>query len=404
MKKLLLLILTIGFGFQGYSQCTANTKSILLNGTSNYVSFTTDNNLQIDSAITVEAWIKPTAFGATNFTNSIFCKHSWTQGEMGYVLRCGGTGQLSFNFAGLDSTGTPTNWEEIVSPINALTLNTWQHVAATYDGDTARLFINTIQVATYAYKGSIVPSTSFPACIGRLSETGVGASRYFSGQIDEVRVWNRAQTQAQILAGYNRHISPTSVGLVGYWNFNITTGTNIPDQTSSGNAATLTSGTLSPNVPFYQGAPTPIITTNGAVLTSTSATTYQWNYNGQPILTGTTQSYTATQNGTYTVTIVDSIGCPATSAPAIVTGVGIQEINNSNNLLIKNLSNSIEIEALNATKIESAQIFNSNGSLVAEEQKQETTVSFNKSNFAKGIYIINVTTDKGMYQSRVAIQ
>lgn len=404
MKKLLLLILTIGFGFQGYSQCTANTKSILLNGTSSYASFTTDNNLQIDSAITIEAWIKPTAFGANNFTNSIFCKHSWTQGEMGYVLRCGGSGQLSFNFAGLDSTGTPTSWIDVVSPVSALTLNTWQHVAATFDGDTARLFINTIQVTAYAFKGSIVPSTSFPACIGRLSETGVGASRYFSGQIDEVRVWNRAQTQAQILAGYNRHISPTSVGLVGYWNFNITTGTNIPDQTTSGNAATLNSGSLSTNVPFYQGAPTPIVTTNGAVLTSSSATTYQWNYNGQPILTGTTQSYTATQNGTYTVTIVDSIGCPATSAPVIITGVGIQEINNSNNLLVKNLSNSIEIEALNATKIESTQIFNSTGSLVAEEQNQETTVSFNKSNFAKGIYIINVTTDKGMYQSRVAIQ
>jgi hypothetical protein len=404
MKKLLLLILTIGFGFQGYSQCTANTKSILLNGTSSYASFTTDNNLQIDSAITIEAWIKPTAFGANNFTNSIFCKHSWTQGEMGYVLRCGGSGQLSFNFAGLDSTGTPTSWIDVVSPVSALTLNTWQHVAATFDGDTARLFINTIQVTAYAFKGSIVPSTSFPACIGRLSETGVGASRYFSGQIDEVRVWNRAQTQAQILAGYNRHISPTSVGLVGYWNFNITTGTNIPDQTTSGNAATLNSGSLSTNVPFYQGAPTPIVTTNGAVLTSSSATTYQWNYNGQPILTGTTQSYTATQNGTYTVTIVDSIGCPATSAPVIITGVGIQEINNINNLLVKNLSNSIEIEALNATKIESTQIFNSTGSLVAEEQNQETTVSFNKSNFAKGIYIINVSTDKGMYQSRVAIQ
>jgi hypothetical protein len=404
MKKILLLILTLGFGYQTYSQCTANTKSILLNGTSNYVSFNTDNNLQIDSAITVEAWIKPTAFGANNYTNSIFCKHSWTQGEMGYVLRCGGSGQLSFNFAGLDSTGAPTSWQNVVSPTSALTLNTWQHVAATYDGDTARLFVNTIQVTAFAFKGSIVPSTTFPACIGRLSDTGVGASRYFSGQIDEVRVWNRAESQAELAAGYNRHISPTSPGLVGYWNFNVVSGTNLPDQTSSANAATLTSGTLSPNVPFYQGALTPIITTNGALLTSTSATTYQWNYNGQPIVTGVNQSYTATQNGTYTVTIIDSIGCPATSAPVIITGVGIQEISNSNNLIVKNLPNSIEIVAMNSTKIESAQIFNSNGSLVAEEQNQESSVSFNKSVLAKGIYIINLTTDKGLYQSRVAIQ
>jgi Concanavalin A-like lectin/glucanases superfamily len=404
MKRILLLILTLGFGTQAYSQCTANTKSIVLNGTSSYVSFTTDSNLQIDSAITVEAWIKPTAFGANNYTNSIFCKHSWTQGEMGYVLRCGASGQLSFNFAGLDSTGTPTSWQNVVSPTSALTLNTWQHVAATYDGDTARLFVNTIQVTAYAFKGSIVPSTSFPAVIGRLSDPGVGASRYFSGQIDEVRVWNRAVSQTELAAGYNRHISPTSPGLAGYWNFNIAAGTSLPDQTSSGNAGTLTSGSLSTNVPFFQGSLTPIISTNGAVLTSTSATTYQWNYNGQPIVTGTNQSYTATQNGTYTVTIVDSIGCPATSAPVIVNGVGIQEISNRNNLVVKNLANSIEIVAMNSTKIESAQIFNSNGSLIAEVENQESTVSFNKSQFAKGIYIINVTTDKGLYQSRVAIQ
>lgn len=404
MKKLLLFILMLNIGQTVFGQCTANTKSLVFNGTSSYVSFATDANLQIDSAITIEAWIKPAAFGANNYTNSIFCKHSWTQGEMGYVLRCGGSGQLSFNFAGLDSTGAPTSWQNVVSPTSALTLNNWQHVAATYDGDTARLYINTIQVTAYPFKGSIVPSTSFPACIGRLSDTGVGASRYFNGQIDELRVWNRAVSQSELALGYNRHISPTSNGLVGYWNFNIASGTNLPDQTASSNAGTLTSGSLSPNVPFYQGALTPLVTTNGAVLTSTSATTYQWNYNGQPILSGTTQTYTATQNGTYTVTIVDSIGCPATSAPVIITGVGIQEINNSNDLIVKNLANSIEIVAMKSAKIESVQIFNSNGSLVAEVENLESTVSFDKSLFAKSIYIINVTTDKGQYQSRIAIQ
>ncbi len=404
MKKILLLILMTGFGLTGYSQCTANTKSISLNGTSSYVSFSNDSNLQIDSAITVEAWIKPSVFGANNYSNSIFCKHSWSQGEMGYVLRCGGSGQLSFNFAGKDSLGTPANWKEVLSPINALTVNTWQHVAATYDGDTARLFINTIQVATFAYNGSIVPSTALPACIGRLSETSVAASRFFNGLIDEVRVWKRALSRTELAAGYNRHISPTSPGLVGYWNFNVTTGTNISDQTSSGNTGTLMAGSLSTNVPFYQGALTPIVTSSGALLTSTSATTYQWNYNGQPIITGTNQIYTATQNGTYTVTIVDSIGCPATSAPAIITGVSIQEISSSHNLTINNLANTIEIIAQNTTKIVSAQIFNSNGSLVAELQSQDNVASFNKSTFAKGIYIINITTDKGLYQSRIAIQ
>jgi len=404
MKYIAIIILCSTLSVQSKAQCTANTKSILLGGITSYVSFTNSTNLTLDSTVTLEAWIKPSSFGASSFTNSIICKHSSSQGKQGYVIRCGGTGQLSFAIAGTDSSGLVPTWQEIISPINTLSLNTWQHVAGVYDGDSLKIYLNTIEIGATAFRGSIVPSTAFPLCIGRWSEGSGTPSRFFSGQIDEARIWNRALSRTEILAGYNRHISPTSTGLVGYWNFNVASGTNIPDQTSSGNTGTLISGSLSTNVPFYQGSLTPVITANGINLTSTSATTYQWNYNGQPILTGTTQSYTATQNGTYTVTIVDSIGCPATSAPVIITGVGIQEINNSNNLLVKNLSNSIEIEALNATKIASAQIFNSTGSLVAEEQNQETTVSFNKSNFAKGIYIINVSTDKGMYQSRVAIQ
>lgn len=404
MKLIITLFLFCSTYVTGYTQCTANTKSILLGGTSGYVSFVNSTNLSLDSTVTLEAWIKPTSFGTSSFTNSIICKHNSSQGKQGYVIRCGGQGQLSFAIAGTDSSGLVPTWKEIISPINTLTLNTWQHVAGVYDGDSLKIFLNTIEVGSTEFRGSIVPSTAFPLCIGRWSEGSGTPSRYFSGQIDEARIWDRALSRSEILAGYNRHISPTSTGLVGYWNFNVTSGTNIPDQTSNGNAGTLVSGSLSPLVPFYQGSLTPLITTSGTQLTSSSATTYQWNYNGQPIVTGTNQTYTATQNGTYTVTIVDSIGCPATSAPVIITGVGIQEISNSNNLIVKNLENSIEVFTINSTKIESAQIFNSNGSLVAEEQNQESSISFNKSLFAKGIYIINVTTDKGLYQSRVAIQ
>jgi hypothetical protein len=74
------------------------------------------------------------------------------------------------------------------------------------------------------------PNTAFPMRIGRLCDAGQTDSRAFNGQIDEVRIWNIAKPQAEILAGYNRHISPTSNGLVGYWNFNIASGTTVQDR------------------------------------------------------------------------------------------------------------------------------------------------------------------------------
>lgn len=69
----------------------------------------------------------------------------------------------------------------------------------------------------------------------------------------------------------------------------------------------------------------PVITANFSVLTSTSATTYQWYYNGNPIPGATNQSHTATQNGTYYVVITDMNGCSAFSSTITMVDVGIHE-------------------------------------------------------------------------------
>lgn len=60
--------------------------------------------------------------------------------------------------------------------------------------------------------------------------------------------------------------------------------------------------------------PTPGITQNGNVLTCTvTASAYQWYLNGSPIPGATSQSYTITQSGNYSVQITDANGCTAMS-------------------------------------------------------------------------------------------
>jgi hypothetical protein len=76
---------------------------------------------------------------------------------------------------------------------SALALNTWTHLAATYDGSTLRLFVNGVQVGSKAQTGSLLTSAN-PLQIG--GDTFYG--QYFAGRIDEVRVYNTALTQAQI--------------------------------------------------------------------------------------------------------------------------------------------------------------------------------------------------------------
>jgi len=87
------------------------------------------------------------------------------------------------------------------SPTNALPVNTWTHLATTYDGAVLRFYVNGIQVSSIAQTGNITTSSN-PLEFGGDSIFG----QYFQGTIDEVRVYNVALTPTQILADMN---SPT---------------------------------------------------------------------------------------------------------------------------------------------------------------------------------------------------
>ena len=88
-------------------------------------------------------------------------------------------------------------YAEALSP-NPLTANTWAHLAATYDGAMVRLYVNGVQVASRAQIGAIATSTN-PLQIGGDSIY----SQYFAGRIDEVRIYNRALSSAEIQSDMN---------------------------------------------------------------------------------------------------------------------------------------------------------------------------------------------------------
>ena len=75
-----------------------------------------------------------------------------------------------------------------------LVAGVWTHLAATYDRTTIRFYVNGIQVATAAQTAAISTSNAVLT---------IGADfygEYFNGLIDEVRIYNRALTAAEILA------------------------------------------------------------------------------------------------------------------------------------------------------------------------------------------------------------
>ena len=196
----------------------AQENSIDLDGwTNDYVDCGNYAALNITGTnITLEAWIRPDAFKANVWQGNIINKSGG--GDNGYMIRVGNGGQLNFNIG----TGW---WNEISSPIGALTLNTWAHVAATYDGATMRLYINGAQVAQ-GPENQNIGSASNNLLLG---EDPQFTGRYYPGRIEEVKIWNTTRTPAEIVSDMNDGTCiPYPAGMVAYYRFNqgIATGNN----------------------------------------------------------------------------------------------------------------------------------------------------------------------------------
>ena len=108
-----------------------------------------------------------------------------------------------------DNTDRPGVWIKVGNSIYSakgtakLPLNTWTHLAGTYNGTVLRFYVNGVQVSTRNISGAM-PTPSNALRIGGNSIWG----EYFVGIIDEVRVYNRALTQAEIQQGMNSAIVP----------------------------------------------------------------------------------------------------------------------------------------------------------------------------------------------------
>ncbi len=77
---------------------------------------------------------------------------------------------------------------------------TWIHVASTYDGHQLRIYINGTLDSSLAVSGATC-SNAEPLAIGAKNKTRAGLiEAYFDGRIDDVRVYSKALTAAQIKA------------------------------------------------------------------------------------------------------------------------------------------------------------------------------------------------------------
>ncbi|MCI0462329.1 MAG: hypothetical protein L0Z62_35705 [Gemmataceae bacterium] len=143
--------------------------------------------LATTSPFSVAAWIKPDALG--NYLGIVSEIGSESLASQ-FLLRTYPGGQLQF-------LRKPANGSAvaIVLTTNAITAGVWTHVAAVFAGGTdLRIFINGAQAATTSSSGTY--SSSLPT----RTRLGFTEDESFDGLIDEVGLYNRALSAAEIQA------------------------------------------------------------------------------------------------------------------------------------------------------------------------------------------------------------
>ena len=111
---------------------------------------------------------------------------------MGCVGRADDLGRpLSGRYKLTLGNGPSTYLDSGLSP----NVGVWQHIAATYDGSTARFFLDGVEVASSPFTGLVGNSNTW-----RIGAYGATPSGFFDGLIDNVRIYDRALVAAEIQA------------------------------------------------------------------------------------------------------------------------------------------------------------------------------------------------------------
>ncbi len=205
-------------GRVGYAEWATGVNGYGIRFTTNVSRVTVSNgDIRPSGDFTIDAWIKPTYIN--NSDNYIISRID----HLDYVLALDSQGRIKFYLADL----TPN---VVIGP--EIPLNEWTNVAGVYDKDNGRIkvYVNGILAASAGVSGNIT--------YGRKNVLiGKNITPDYRGIIDELTIYNRALTDAELLARYNT-----------VWNLYLSA--HPPTQT-----ATPVTPTLPPNTPTIMPTP-----------------------------------------------------------------------------------------------------------------------------------------------------
>jgi hypothetical protein len=158
-------------------------------------------SLALSTGMTLDAWVNPSAnAGATpnGGWRTVIMKERSTTGLSYALYGNDGNSNASRPAAYIRNGGVDK--EATAGP--ALPIGVWSHLAATFDGAAIRLYVNGVLRSTTPASGTIAASTA-PLRIGGNNVFSTPGTEFFAGLIDDVRIYNRALSAAEIATDMN---------------------------------------------------------------------------------------------------------------------------------------------------------------------------------------------------------
>ncbi|MFA7405112.1 MAG: LamG domain-containing protein, partial [Pelobacteraceae bacterium] len=219
-------VLSGGYTWVASGAFADNRNGLDFDGSNDYVDCGNNASVQRNGTqpFTVEAWVKPTG----GVWVAAVSKFVHTSSNEGYSLEIFSDNKVSLLYG--------NNWSDwnATTSDTALTSGVWSHIAATYDGSTVNIYVNGNLSQSANWTGGVTDSGT-PLLIGSRSGT-----TFFSGQIDEVRVWTIARTAAQLRESMAKTLAGNEAGLAAYYRLDELDGNTVYDLSSNANNGTLT--------------------------------------------------------------------------------------------------------------------------------------------------------------------
>ena len=175
-------------------------KAYNFNGNSHYISVNNSASLN-PTSITISAWVKVLSAPTDENAGARSIVSKWVP-----ISNCGGEGEnYNFQFSKLNNNNVvalatslnsqlPTSLNSIVDLSNT---NIWRHIVVVHDANNGqKLYVNGVLINSNNVAGSLCATTN-KLLIGADNNFNV-INRFFSGVIDDIRIYNRSLTQEEI--------------------------------------------------------------------------------------------------------------------------------------------------------------------------------------------------------------